>query len=454
MIEGIVGVSLGTGALLSVLGGEKRVWKGVGLNASVIVLIGTLMLWLGYDNELGGYQWETSWVGADRISILFMALTGLLVSGSVLVVWRDRGTVRQIGLLLLMEGLILCAFVVKNVLLFYICFESVLIPMYLLMGEWGSRERKKRAGYYLMVYTVGGSIWMLLSIILLYSEKGTLDYQTLVVEGVSDERQKLLFLGFMIGCGVKIPMMPIHLWLPEAHVEAPTAGSVMLAGILLKLGSYGILRYVLGLFTVGVTYFKEAVCVIGILGVLYTGLTAVRQTDMKRVIAYGSIGHMNLVVIGLMCKNSVSYEGAVLQMISHGLISGGLFMCVGSVYSRTHDKLIKNLSGVVHVMPVLSMIFLVLTLGNIGVPGTSSFVGEIMILTGVFSENMLLCVLGALSMVINAGYSLWLFNRVMFGNSSRLVLGLSDIGLREGLAVTPLMVLSLVVGLYPELILG
>jgi len=317
---------------------------------------------------------------------------------------------------LILEFFLIIVFCVLDLLLFYIFFESVLIPMFLIIGLWGSRERKIRAAYFFFFFTLLGSVLMLLSILYLYYQVGTTDYEILLTVFLTQKEQKVLWIAFFFSFAAKVPMLPVHVWLPEAHVEAPTAGSVILAGILLKLGTYGIIRFLLPLFFKACLFYTPLVYSISIIGIIYTSLTAIRQTDFKRIIAYTSIAHMNLVIVGLFSFNSNGIEGAVLQSISHGFISSALFLIIGVVYDRYHTRMIKYYSGLVHLMPIYTIIFLFFTLANIGFPGTGSFIGEFLILLGSFIKNTTVTVLGATGMVLGGCYSLWLYNRIAYGN--------------------------------------
>jgi proton-translocating NADH-quinone oxidoreductase chain M len=286
-----------------------------------------------------------------------------------------------------MEFFLIGVFCVLDLLLFYIFFESVLIPMFLIIGIWGSRERKIRAAYFFFLYTLLGSVLMLLSILYIYYQIGTTDYEILLSFSFSKTEQKILWFTFFLSFASKVPMLPVHLWLPEAHVEAPTTGSVILAGILLKLGTYGFIRFSLPLFPEACFYYAPFVYAISATGIVYTSLTAIRQSDFKRIIAYTSIAHMNLVMLGIFSFNTIGIEGALLQSISHGFVASALFLIIGVVYDRHHTRMVKYFGGLVHVMPIYTFIFLFFTMANIGLPGTSSFVGEFLILVGSYKVN-------------------------------------------------------------------
>jgi proton-translocating NADH-quinone oxidoreductase chain M len=355
---------------------------------------------------------------------------------------------------LAMEALVIAVFCVLDIILFYVFFESVLIPMFIIIGVWGSRERRIRAAYMFFLYTLLGSVLMLLAILYIYYQVGTTDYQILLTTTFDPEVQKLLWLAFFASFAVKVPMLPVHIWLPEAHVEAPTAGSVILAGILLKLGSYGFLRFSLPLFPYASVYFTPLIYAFACIAVIYTSLTAIRQTDLKRIIAYASVAHMNLVLIGMFVYNLQGLEGSILQQLSHGLVSGALFLCVGVVYDRHHTRLVKYYSGLAHTMPIYIAIFMFFSMANIALPGTSSFVGEFLILAGAFQTNTTVCVLSATGMILGGGYSLWLFNRVAFGNIKIQYMNVfSDVDKREFATLLPLIILTLVMGIYPEIFL-
>jgi len=355
-----------------------------------------------------------------------------------------------------MECFLICVFSILDLFLFYIFFEGILIPMFLLIGIWGSRERKIRAAYLFFLYTLIGSLLMLLGIIYIYLNVGTTNYEVLTHIHFSFFEQKILWLAFFASFATKVPMLPVHIWLPEAHVEAPTAGSVILAGILLKLGTYGFLRFSLPLFPEASYFFTPLVYTLAISGVIYTSFTAIRQTDLKRIIAYASVAHMNLVMLGLFSFNFISLEGALLQSLSHGFVSSALFLCVGVLYDRYHTRMVKYYSGLVHIMPLTIIIFLFFTMANIGLPGTSSFVGEFLILVGIYQTNTTAAFFGATGMILGGAYSLWLFNRVAYGNLKIQYLNLAtttDISKGEFLAILPLIIGTLVMGIYPEIFL-
>jgi proton-translocating NADH-quinone oxidoreductase chain M len=324
-----------------------------------------------------------------------------------------------------------------------------------MIGIWGSRERKIRAVYLFFFYTLTGSLLMLLGIIYLSTVGGTTNYEVLLNHPLSPEEQRWLWLAFFASLASKIPMFPFHVWLPEAHVEAPTAGSVLLAGILLKLGTYGFLRFSLALFPDASIYFAPLVYTLSLVAIIFTSLTAIRQTDLKRIIAYSSVAHMNLVMLGLFSFHINGLEGAILQSLSHGFVSSALFLLIGVLYDRHHSRLVYYYSGLIQVMPLYGIFFLFFTLANIAFPGTSSFVGEFLILVGVYNRNTTAAFLGSVSMILGGAYSLWLYNRVAYGNAKvEYISKFNDISLKEFMVIFPLLLATLVVGLYPNIFLS
>jgi NADH-quinone oxidoreductase subunit M len=352
---------------------------------------------------------------------------------------------------LLIEILLILVFSVSDLFIFYTFFESLLVPTYLVIGVWGSRERKIRAAFIFFLYTLFGSVLMLLGVIYLYLRVGTTDFETLVLYRLQGFEEKMLWLSFFASFSAKIPMIPLHIWLPEAHVEAPTAGSVLLAGILLKLGTYGFLRFSLALFPIASYFFTPLLYTLCILGVVYASFTAIRQTDLKRIIAYTSIAHMNLVVMGIFCFNVVGLTGAIFQSISHGFVSAALFLLIGVLYDRFHARIILYFSGLVFTMPLFTFLFFIFTMSNIALPVTSSFVGEFLLLIGIFQVSTSATFLGALGMILGGAYSLWLFNRIAYGNVKLQYLALSgDINKREFLAVLPIFFCVFFFGVFPN----
>jgi proton-translocating NADH-quinone oxidoreductase chain M len=445
----------------------KETIKVIVLSFSLAEFLLSLMMWMSFDNSSSRFQFvevynwiESSniifYLGVDGISLFFILLTTLLIPICLLASWDaiKFNEKEYFIAFLAMEALVIAVFCVLDIILFYVFFESVLIPMFIIIGVWGSRERRIRAAYMFFLYTLLGSVLMLLAILYIYYQAGTTDYQILLTTTFDPEVQKLLWLAFFASFAVKVPMLPVHIWLPEAHVEAPTAGSVILAGILLKLGSYGFLRFSLPLFPYASVYFTPFIYSFACIAVIYTSLTAIRQTDLKRIIAYASVAHMNLVLIGMFVYNLQGLEGSILQQLSHGLVSGALFLCVGVIYDRHHTRLVKYYSGLAHTMPIYIAIFMFFSMANIALPGTSSFVGEFLILAGAFQTNTTVCVLSATGMILGGGDSLWLFNRVAFGNIKvQYMKAFSDVDKREFATLLPLIVLTLVMGIYPEIFL-
>jgi len=444
-----------------------HVIRKLGLFFSFSLFTVSLFLFVLFDRTCVKFQFvfDLIWIsssnlnlslGVDGISIFFVLLTTLLMPICLLASWDSitKHYKEYVIAFLLMESFLIFVFSVRDLLLFYIFFESVLIPMFVLIGVWGSRERKVRASYMFFLYTLFGSVLMLLAILYIFFTKGTTDYEVLLTLNFTFKEQCFIWLAFFASFASKVPMLPVHIWLPEAHVEAPTAGSVILAGILLKLGSYGFIRFSLPLFPEASFYFTPFVFALSILGVIYPSLTAIRQTDLKRIIAYTSVAHMNLVMLGIFSFNVVGLEGAILQSLSHGFVSSALFLIIGVVYDRHHTRMVAYYSGLVHTMPLFTIIFLFFTMANIALPGTSSFVGEFFLLSGIFKANTCAAFFGATGMVLGGGYSLWLFNRIVYGNLKIQYLSkFDDISLREFYVFLPLIIGTLVLGIYPEIFL-
>nr|QWE51012.1 Nad4 [Phaeophyceae sp.] len=429
------------------------------LGLTSIVFLLSLVLWVGFDNSISKFQYVSSslWLpvaninlvlGVDGISLFYILLTTFLFPICILSSWSfEKGSIKTyLFSFLSIELILLLVFTVIDLLLFYIFFEAVLIPMYLVIGIYGSRQRKVRAAYMFFLYTLLGSLFMLLGIVYISLLVGSTDYEVLSTFTFSSYDEKWLWLAFFASFAVKVPMLPLHIWLPEAHAEAPTAGSVVLAGILLKLGSYGFLRFSLGLFPLASIYFTPLIFTLSLLGIIYPSLTAIRQTDLKRLIAYTSVAHMNLVMVGIFSGSASGIEGAILQSISHGFVSSALFLIIGVLYERSHSRLIRYYGGLVYTMPIFTAIFLLFTMSNLGLPGTSSFVGEYFILLSAFKANTTLSFLAATSMVLGGGYSLWVFNRIAYGNIKTTGV---DLTLREFCIFLPLALGTLFLGIYP-----
>ncbi len=459
---------IGTFLLLCIPSSNYSMLKAVALNTFCIVYIISLFLWVFFNKSIGSFQFVSRilWIpflnlnfsiGIDGISLFFVLLTTLLIFLCILISWTSVKVYIKEFLIafLILEFFLIGVFSILDLLLFYIFFESVLIPMYLIVGIWGSRERKIRAAYFFFLYTLLGSVLMLLSILYIYYQAGSTDYEILLTFAFSNIEQKFLWFSFFSSFATKVPMVPVHLWLPEAHVEAPTAGSVILAGVLLKLGTYGFLRFSFPLFPEASFYFAPIVYFLAIIGIVYTSFTAIRQTDFKRIIAYTSVAHMNLVMVGLFSFNTIGLEGAILQSLSHGFVASALFIIIGVVYERHHTRMVKYYGGLVHVMPLYTFIFLFFTMSNIGLPGTGSFVGEFLILAGSFKTNTSATFISATSMIIGGCYSLWLFNRISYGNLKiQYLKNYIDINKREMFIFLPLIFGTMLIGLYPEFFLN
>lgn len=394
-------------------------------------------------------------LAVDGLSIYFLVLSVLLLPVCVLCSWSTvLQRVREFYILLQVITLLLInVFCVRDLLLFYIFFESVLIPMFLIIGVWGSRDRKIHAAYQFFLYTLVGSVLMLLSIIYLYDLVGSTHIEVLYNATYTLLEERLIWLAFFLSFAVKVPMIPFHIWLPEAHVEAPTAGSVLLAGILLKMGTYGLIRFSLPMFPEATVYFQPLVFTLSMIGIIYAACTTIRQVDLKKIIAYSSVGHMNYVTLGILSNNLYGLEGSIYLMLGHGFVSSALFLCVGLLYERYHTRVVLYYGGLIFGMPLFGCVFLFFTLANVSLPGTSNFIGEILVLAGVFNVHFVSAFVGAVGAILGAVYAIWLYNRVLFGEVKVLHLTkFSDLNRKEAFLMINLIVIIVLTGIYPSIL--
>ena len=452
----------------------KRNVRTLALVASSATFLISLFVYAGFDPSSSEFQFveERSWLlglnyklGVDGISVLFVMLTTVLMPITVLACWNVEHRVKEfMAAFLVLETFMIGVFCSLDLVLFYLFFESGLIPMFLIIGVWGGKERIY-ATFKFFLYTLLGSILMLMAMIGLWIDSGTTDIVALLGHSVSigpieifgysvpGGLQTIMWLAFFASFAVKLPMWPVHTWLPDAHVQAPTGGSVILAAILLKMGGYGFLRFSLPMFPVASDILAPFVMTLSVVGIIYTSLVAMMQEDMKKLIAYSSVAHMGFVTLGIFAANRQGIDGAIFQMLSHGFISGALFLCVGVIYDRMHTREIDSYGGLVVRMPVYALVFMLFTLANVGLPGTSGFVGEFLTLVGVFQYSSWVAFFAATGMILSAGYALWLFRRVVFGDLVKAALGsISDMDRREKLVFVPLVAMTLLLGVYPSVV--
>ncbi|OHB28042.1 MAG: NADH-quinone oxidoreductase subunit M [Phenylobacterium sp. RIFCSPHIGHO2_01_FULL_69_31] len=435
--------------------------KWVALIVTLATLALSVLLVARFDPANPGFQFleETPWfmglsyrMGVDGISILFVLLTAFLMPLCIMASWRSIETRVHEYLIafLVLETLVIGVFCALDLVLFYIFFEFGLVPMFLIIGIWGG-ARRVYAAFKFFLYTLLGSVLMLAAILFMIGISGTSSIPELMTYSFAPEVQTWLWLAFFASFAVKMPMWPVHTWLPDAHVEAPTAGSVILAGILLKMGGYGFLRFSLPMFPNASDYFTPLVFALSVIAVIYTSLVAFRQTDVKKLIAYSSVAHMGLVTMGIFSGNAEGEQGAIYQMLSHGVISGALFLCVGVIYDRMHTREIKFYGGLVTRMPVYAAVFMLFTMGNVGLPGTSGFVGEILSMTGVYQVSTWTAILAATGVILSAVYMLTLYRAVVFGPMTNPKLeGITDLNWREVAIFAPLIVSTLYMGVQPN----
>ena len=436
--------------------------KYVALFTSIVNFILSIYLWYLFDQTTSEFQFveDREWlsgivnykVGVDGISILFIILTTFItplciisVNNSVKIRLRDF-----LIAILIMESFMIGVFCSLDLVIFYLFFEGGLIPMFLIIGIWGG-ERRVYSAFKFFLFTLLGSVLMLIAVISIYWIAGTTDVEELYKLGIDPKYQNLLWLAFFSSFAVKTPMWPVHTWLPDAHVEAPTAGSVLLAAILLKMAGYGFIRFSIGLFPVASEYFVPFIFVISLIAIIYTSLVALMQDDMKKLIAYSSVAHMGFVTLGLFTFTQQGVEGGIFQMISHGIVSAALFFSVGVVYDRTHSRRINDYGGLVNVMPKYSILLMVFVLGSLGLPGTTGFIGEFLILMGTFKKSFLVAAIASLGVILGAAYMLWLYKRIVFGElTNQKLLKIIDLNKVE-LSILTLLALSIIFfGFYPD----
>lgn len=436
--------------------------RGVALWTSLITFFVSLGIWFNFDNAASGFQFEEKvvWIenfglayhlGVDGISMFFVILSTLLTVLCIGASWlsiKDRVREYMIAFLVL-ETLMIGMFSALDLILFYVFFEGVLIPMFLIIGVWGG-PRRNYAAFKFFLYTLAGSVLMLLAILTMIFQAGTADITKLLTYDFPVGLQPWLWLAFFASFAVKVPMWPVHTWLPDAHVEAPTAGSVILAGVLLKFGGYGFLRFSLPMFPIASADFTPFVFGLSVIAIIYTSLVALAQEDMKKLIAYSSVAHMGFVTMGTFAANQQGIEGAIIQMLSHGVVSAALFLVVGVIYDRIHSRQIDVYGGLIKRMPLYGLIFMIFLLASVGLPGTSGFVGEFLILIGTFKANSLVALLGATGVILGAAYMLYLYRRVVFGDLTKeTLMSIKDVSYREVAVFAPLLLIVFIMGIYP-----
>ena len=437
--------------------------RNVALFVTIGVFVLSLILWFSFDKTTADFQFveQVPWMedfgieyhmGVDGISVLFVLLTTLLTPICILASWnsiQERVKEYMISFLIL-ETFMIGMFCALDLLLFYIFFEAVLIPMFIIIGIWGG-ARRVYAAFKMFLYTLLGSVLMLVAMLTMYYHAGTTNVVELMEYSFPIETQKWLWLAFFASFAIKVPMWPVHTWLPDAHVEAPTAGSVILAGVLLKFGGYGLLRFSLPMMPEASVYFTPLVFSLSVIAVVYTSLVALAQEDMKKLIAYSSVAHMGFVTIGVFTFNTQGIEGAIYQMLSHGVVSAALFLIVGVVYDRIHTREIDAYGGLVSRMPKYAIVFMFFAMASVGLPGTGGFVGEVLVLVGVFKVNTWVAALASLGVILGAAYTLYLYRRIIFGELTKEnLMKIKDMSRREMLIFAPLLIITLWMGIYPS----
>lgn len=446
--------------------GQTRV-KQLALAISLFTFMLTAVVWLQFDDAAAGYQLVSDWgggvsfahvhLGVDGLSLYFVVLTGLLTPICILASWTNVGHSLKYFMVaqLVTEGLLMSVFLVLDLLLFYVAFESVLVPLFLMVGIWGGSPTRVRSALLLFLYTLAGSLFMLLAILAIYSHAGTTDLTTLVLADMAPHAQRMLWLAFFLALAVKTPLVPFHVWLPRAHADAPLAGSMVLAGTVLKLATYGFLRVLIPMLPDATAYFTPLVQTVAVISLVYSSLATMRQVDFKALVAYSSVSHMAVVVLGLFSNTLVGIEGAILLSLAHGVVSPALFMLVGGVlYDRFHTRAIRYYRGLAQLMPIFAFLFFLATACNMGVPLSLNWASELMALSGAFQRSPLVGVLGASGIVLSACYSIWLWSRLVTGAYSKHLVYSIDVTRREFVVLVSLILPALVFGVYPNALLN
>ncbi|HWC64028.1 MAG TPA: NADH-quinone oxidoreductase subunit M [Rhizomicrobium sp.] len=454
---------VGAVAILLMPAANNARW--IALGTTIVTFILSLMVWAAFDVHNPGFQLieKHDWLGGgiayhmgvDGISMLFVVLTAGVMPFSIAASWEsiENRVAEYMVAFLVLETMMIGVFCALDLVLFYVLFEGGLIPMFLIIGIWGGK-RRVYASFKFFLYTFLGSVLMLLAIMSMYWFAGTTDIARLLTTRFPPAMQTWLWLAFFASFAVKMPMWPVHTWLPDAHVEAPTAGSVILAAILLKMGGYGFLRFSLPMFPHASEVFAPLVFVLSIVAIIYTSLVALAQEDMKKLIAYSSVAHMGFVTMGIFTLTHQGIEGGIFQMLSHGVVSGALFLCVGVVYDRMHTREIAAYGGLVNRMPLYAACFMVFTLANVGLPGTSGFIGEFLTMLGAFLHNSWIAIFAATGVILSAAYALYLYRRIIFGSLVKPALQtIEDLTAREAAILVPLVVITIAMGFYPKPVL-
>jgi NADH-quinone oxidoreductase subunit M len=455
------------GALIIASQNEKAVGniRLIALYTTTITFGLSLLIWWNFDKSTAAFQFveEAKWLGpikykmgVDGISMLFVILTTFLMPLCILAAWDSvESRVKEYMIaFLVLETLMIGVFCALDIVLFYLFFEAGLIPMFLIIGVWGGK-RRVYASFKFFLYTLLGSVLMLLAIMAMYWQAGTTDIPALMTHKFPKDMQWWLWLAFFASFAVKMPMWPVHTWLPDAHVEAPTGGSVILAAILLKMGGYGFLRFSLPMFPLASQELAPLIFSLSVIAIVYTSLVALAQEDVKKLIAYSSVAHMGFVTMGIFTFNAQGIDGAIFQMLSHGLVSAALFLCVGIVYDRMHTREISAYGGLVNRMPIYAVTFMIFTMANVGLPGTSGFVGEFLTLMGAFKANTWVAFVATTGVILSACYALYLYKRMIFGELEKPSLkAITDMNAREIVVMAPLVILTLLFGFYPAPLLS
>ncbi len=441
---------------------SKNNIRNIAFLTTGVTFLVSLILWVSFDTTTAEMQFveNAQWLGGninykmgvDGISMLFVILTTFLLPFCLLASWKTvKNNVKEFMIaFLLLETFLIGVFSSLDLVIFYIFFEGGLIPLYLIIGIWGGKNRVY-ASFKFFLFTLAGSVLMLLAIMAIYWDAGTTDIVELLKHDFPAEMQTWLWLAFFASFAVKMPMWPFHTWLPDAHVQAPTAGSVILAGLSLKMGGYGFIRFSFAMFPEASSDMQMFVFVLSAIAIIYTSLVAMMQKDMKKLIAYSSVAHMAYVTAGIFAANAMGVQGAIFQMLSHGIVSSALFLCVGVIYDRMHTREIAAYGGLVHRMPFYAVIFMIFTMANVGLPGTSGFVGEVLTLAGIFQVNTTIAMLATSGVILSAGYALWLYRRVIFGDLSKESLrDILDMDKREKYILVPMIALTIFFGFYPK----